>query len=78
MILKGRELRGTAVLVPGRISTVFCDLTRRLFSRKFVAVVVHLSRGDSAALLDIAIAGLQLGNIFVGVQPARGYDLDPA
>lgn len=25
-----------------------------------------------------AIAGLQLGNIFVGIQPARGYDLDPA
>lgn len=25
----------------------------------------------------IAIAGLQLGNIFVGIQPARGYDLDP-
>lgn len=25
----------------------------------------------------LAIAGLQLGNIFVGIQPARGYDLDP-
>ena len=25
-----------------------------------------------------AIAGLQLGNIFVGIQPARGYDLDPS
>ncbi|HCF29614.1 MAG TPA: cobaltochelatase subunit CobN, partial [Cyanobacteria bacterium UBA11049] len=24
------------------------------------------------------IAGIQLGNIFVGIQPARGYDLDPA
>ncbi len=25
-----------------------------------------------------AIAGMQLGNIFVGIQPARGYDLDPS
>lgn len=24
------------------------------------------------------IAGLQLGNVFVGIQPSRGYDLDPA
>jgi cobaltochelatase CobN len=26
----------------------------------------------------IPIPGLQLGNIFIGIQPARGYDLDPA
>ncbi|AIE72539.1 MULTISPECIES: cobaltochelatase subunit CobN [unclassified Synechocystis] len=25
-----------------------------------------------------AISGIQLGNIFVGIQPARGYDLDPS
>lgn len=25
-----------------------------------------------------AIAGIQLGNVFVGIQPARGYDDDPA
>ncbi|MGB0563665.1 MAG: cobaltochelatase subunit CobN [Spirulinaceae cyanobacterium] len=27
---------------------------------------------------DMAIAGLQLSNIFVGIQPSRGYDLDPS
>jgi cobaltochelatase CobN len=27
---------------------------------------------------DMPIPGIQLGNIFVGVQPARGYDQDPA
>lgn len=27
---------------------------------------------------DIPIAGIQLGNIFVGIQPSRGYDLDPS
>jgi cobaltochelatase CobN len=27
---------------------------------------------------SFAIAGIQLGNVFVGIQPARGYDTDPA
>ncbi|WP_055073998.1 cobaltochelatase subunit CobN [Pseudanabaena sp. 'Roaring Creek'] len=26
---------------------------------------------------ELAIAGMQFGNIFVGIQPSRGYDLDP-
>ena len=26
---------------------------------------------------DFPISGIQLGNIFVGIQPSRGYDLDP-
>jgi len=34
--------------------------------------------GDPQGQPSIAIAGLQLGHIFVGIQPARGYDLDPA
>ncbi|MBM0741287.1 cobaltochelatase subunit CobN [Phormidium sp. CLA17] len=27
---------------------------------------------------SFAIAGIQLGNIFVGIQPSRGYEIDPA
>ncbi|WP_226590417.1 cobaltochelatase subunit CobN, partial [Microseira wollei] len=27
---------------------------------------------------QLAIPGIQLGNIFVGIQPSRGYDLDPS
>ncbi|NJK28650.1 MAG: cobaltochelatase subunit CobN, partial [Acaryochloris sp. SU_5_25] len=27
---------------------------------------------------DLAIPGLQLGNVFVGIQPSRGYDRDPS
>ena len=27
---------------------------------------------------QFAVPGIQLGNIFVGIQPARGYDIDPA
>ena len=26
---------------------------------------------------EFAIAGMQFGNVFVGIQPSRGYDLDP-
>ncbi|MDF5716324.1 MAG: cobaltochelatase subunit CobN [Rhizonema sp. NSF051] len=28
--------------------------------------------------LDFPIPGIQLGNVFVGIQPARGYDIDPS
>ena len=27
---------------------------------------------------DIEIPGIQLGNVFVGIQPSRGYDRDPS
>ena len=27
---------------------------------------------------DFPISGIQLGNIFIGIQPSRGYDLDPS
>ncbi len=27
---------------------------------------------------EIGISGIQLGNVFVGIQPARGYDVDPS
>ncbi len=33
--------------------------------------------GKPAETHDFAIAGLQFGNVFVGIQPARGYDRDP-
>jgi cobaltochelatase CobN len=33
---------------------------------------------DSSETAAFPIAGVRLGNVFVGVQPARGYDLDPS
>ena len=33
---------------------------------------------DSSFPPSFPIAGIQLGNVFVGIQPPRGYDLDPA
>ncbi len=36
------------------------------------------SPAQSAPTGAFAIAGLQFGHVFVGIQPARGYDLDPS
>ncbi|HEY9612658.1 cobaltochelatase subunit CobN [Allocoleopsis sp.] len=33
-------------------------------------------RGDSCSAFPIS--GIQLGNVFVGIQPSRGYDVDPS
>lgn len=33
--------------------------------------------GDPDPAAPWPVAGLQLGNLFIGIQPARGYDLDP-
>ncbi|WP_267384100.1 cobaltochelatase subunit CobN [Cyanobacterium sp. uoEpiScrs1] len=33
---------------------------------------------QSQSVLSFHISGIQLGNIFVGIQPSRGYDLDPS
>jgi cobaltochelatase CobN len=34
--------------------------------------------GEYSQQNDFPISGQQLGNIFVGIQPSRGYDLDPS
>ncbi|MGK7932516.1 MAG: cobaltochelatase subunit CobN [Microcystaceae cyanobacterium] len=33
---------------------------------------------NTAQEISIPIAGIQLGNIFIGIQPSRGYDQDPS
>jgi cobaltochelatase CobN len=33
--------------------------------------------GDLPLLRDLCVAGIQFGNVFVGIQPVRGYDKDP-
>ncbi len=34
--------------------------------------------GGSSFLTQFPIPGIQLGNIFIGIQPSRGYDIDPS
>ena len=36
------------------------------------------SRWISPSSSNFAISGIQLGNIFIGIQPSRGYDRDPS
>jgi cobaltochelatase CobN len=36
------------------------------------------SRWISPSSSDFSISGIQLGNIFIGIQPSRGYDRDPS
>ncbi|MDJ0576057.1 MAG: cobaltochelatase subunit CobN, partial [Xenococcaceae cyanobacterium MO_234.B1] len=33
---------------------------------------------DQKKITEFSIPGIQLGNIFIGIQPSRGYDLDPS
>jgi cobaltochelatase CobN len=33
---------------------------------------------EQVSIKGIPIPGIQLGNIFIGIQPSRGYDLDPS
>ncbi|MFK0730146.1 MAG: cobaltochelatase subunit CobN, partial [Gloeotrichia echinulata HAB0833] len=37
-----------------------------------------LGTGEDSSQSPIPIPGIQFGNIFVGIQPSRGYDLDPS
>ncbi len=35
-------------------------------------------KGEITEISGFPISGIQLGNVFVGIQPSRGYDIDPA
>ncbi|NJL20872.1 MAG: cobaltochelatase subunit CobN, partial [Leptolyngbyaceae cyanobacterium SM1_3_5] len=49
------------------------------FARLPIAVQqVVIDRWGAPEPEDLIVAGIQLGNVFVGVQPARGYDRDPS
>lgn len=37
-----------------------------------------LHKASPTKSMSIKIPGIQLGNIFIGIQPSRGYDLDPS
>jgi cobaltochelatase CobN len=34
--------------------------------------------GERSRMTEFPIAGIQCGNVFIGIQPSRGYDLDPS
>lgn len=51
---------------------------QRFFATLPESVQQEIEQRWGPASAPFPIAGLQLGNVFVGIQPARGYDLDPA
>lgn len=72
--LEGQELRAVQQWLPR-------DAYQQYFASLPVSTQQRLIErwGSPDALPDaIPIAGIQLGNVFVGIQPARGYDLDPS
>lgn len=62
----------------------FQTLNRDLFLDYFhqlpesVQSAVRSRWGEHELPKEIAIAGIQLGNVFVGIQPSRGYERDPS
>lgn len=67
------------------LRTIAQELTREAYLEYFTALPAPIQKqmierwGSPAELPpSLPIAGIQLGNIFVGIQPARGYDLDPS
>lgn len=44
-------------------------------TKESLKAAIRLGSGGSGE--HFPIPGLQLGNVFIGIQPARGYDLDP-
>ncbi len=51
---------------------------QEFFTNQPVTVQAAINLRWSEPSGDFPVAGIQLGNIFVGIQPARGYDLDPS
>ncbi|ELR99609.1 cobaltochelatase subunit CobN [Gloeocapsa sp. PCC 73106] len=58
-------------------------LTRERYQEYFTTLPVEVQQGISdrwgeVTSETIPIPGKRLGNIFIGIQPSRGYDLDPS
>jgi cobaltochelatase CobN len=51
---------------------------QQAFAQLPAAVREGIERRWGPASGDFAIAGIQRGNLFIGIQPARGYDRDPS
>ncbi|OLP18021.1 cobaltochelatase subunit CobN [Leptolyngbya sp. 'hensonii'] len=69
---EGRDLR------PVHQSLPLTDYRRYFTSLPAEVQAGITDRWSSFPTSDLPIYGLQFGHIFVGIQPARGYDLDPA
>jgi cobaltochelatase CobN len=58
---------------------IFLEDYQKYFSRLPQKIQKEINdRWGNPSQPSIAIAGIQLGNIFIGIQPSRGYDRDPS
>ena len=55
-----------------------CEVNSWLRSKDAAEGLGKHDQGGAAWEGGIPIAGLQLGNVFIGIQPSRGYDRDPS
>ena len=70
---EGHQLRPVHQVLPGRD---YRDYFQQLPQVVQQGVIDRWGEADPDA--DIPIPGIQLGNVFVGIQPSRGYDQDPS
>lgn len=81
---EGRELRRVEQELSGQeywdyFTTLPPQVQKGISDRWQVTCASHFPSPLSKEKLEsFPIAGIQLGNVFVGIQPSRGYDLDPS
>lgn len=54
------------------------DTVQQAVIQRWGTPAAELARRGDDRDRGFAIAGLQVGNVFIGIQPSRGYDQDPA
>ena len=76
--------RGVTNDVEGReIRSVYQSLSSTDYATYFTSLPLEVQDGMEKrwgvlSNSNFAVPGIQLGNIFIGIQPARGYDTDPS
>lgn len=77
------QLRKVEQELPGQeywdyFTTLPPEVQQGISDRWQVTCASHFQSTSKSDVENLPISGIQLGNIFVGIQPSRGYDLDPS
>lgn len=77
------QLRKVEQELPGQeywdyFTTLPPEVQQGISDRWQVTCASHFHSTGKSEVENLPISGIQLGNIFVGIQPSRGYDLDPS
>jgi cobaltochelatase CobN len=74
--LSGQEYWDYFTTLPPQVQKGISDRWQVTCASHFYSTQSPESKHETVA--NFPIAGIQLGNVFVGIQPSRGYDLDPS